>query len=179
MVSTRCKMVVKEELNKLGLHFVFVDRGVVDIMEDISAEQREQVRAGLLRSGLELMDNKKAILIEKIKKVIVEMVHNEEDSPKINFSNYLMEKLNYDYAYMSSLFSEVQGITLEKYLITYKIEMVKELIIYNQLSLSDIAWKMNYSSVAHLSTQFKKITGLTPSYFRSMKETRQKTIGNT
>lgn len=171
-------MAVKEELKKLGLHFIFVDMGIVDIMENLSTDQREQLKIGLLRSGLELMEDKKAILIEKIKKVIIEIVHNEDDSPKINFSDYLMKKLNYEYTYMASLFSEIQGITLEKYLIFYKIEKVKELIIYNELSLSEIAWKMHYSSVAHLSNQFKKLTGLTPSYFRSLKDKRLETIEN-
>jgi len=171
-------MAVKEELKKLGLHYVFADKGVVDVMEDLSADQREQFRIGLLGSGLELMDDKKAILIEKIKKVIIEMVYNEDDLQRTNFSDYLMSKLNHEYSYMAGIFVEVQGTTLEKYLISYKIEKVKELIIYNQLTLSEIAWKMNYSSVAHLSNQFKKNTGLTPSYFRSLKEIRQKTIEN-
>jgi YesN/AraC family two-component response regulator len=179
MVSTPCKMVVKEELKKLGLHYIFVDMGIVEIMENISPEQREQIKIGLLRSGLELMDDKKALLISKIKQVIADMFHTEDDLPKISFSDYLVEKLNYDYTYMSCLFSEVQGTTLEKYLITYKIEKVKELIIYNQLSLSDIAWKMRYSSVAHLSNQFKKLTGLTPSYFRSIIDKRKTIVENT
>lgn len=169
-------MAVKEELKKLGLHFVFIDMGVVDIMENISNEQRDQIKIALLGSGLELMDDKRAVIIEKIKDVIIEMVHNKAELQKINFSDYLSQKLNYDYTYMASLFSEVQGTTLEKYLISQKIEKVKELIIYDRYSLSEIAWKMNYSSVAHLSNQFKKITGLTPSHFRSLKEKRLKTI---
>jgi YesN/AraC family two-component response regulator len=172
MVSQRCKAVVKEELKKLGLHFMFVDMGVVDLMEDLSNEQRILVKSALLRSGLELMDDKKAVIIEKIKEVITEMVNNEDNQPKINFSDYLSNRLNYDYAFMAGIFSEIQGTTLEKYLILYKIEKVKELIIYDRLSLSDIAWKMQYSSVAHLSGQFKKLTGLTPSHFRSLKEKR-------
>jgi YesN/AraC family two-component response regulator len=171
-------MVVKEELKTLGLHFVFADLGVVDIMESLTEDQLNQLKNALLRSGLELMDDKKALLIEKIKKVIIEMVHYPDDMPKVNLSDYLSRHLNYDYTYMAALFSEVQGITLEKYLITYKIEKVKELIIYDQLSLSEIAWKMHYSSVAHLSNQFKKITGLTPSHFKSLKEKREKTIEN-
>jgi YesN/AraC family two-component response regulator len=176
MVSPRCKAVVKDELKKLGLHFVFADLGVVDIMESLSEDQLYQLKNALLSSGLELMDDKKALLIEKIKKVIIEMVHYVDDMPKVNLSDYLSKHLNYDYTYMAGLFSEVQGITLEKYLIVYKIEKVKELIIYDQLSLSEIAWKMHYSSVAHLSNQFKKITGLTPSHFKSLKEKREKTI---
>ena len=176
MVSMRCKMVVKEEIKKLGLHFILVDMGVVDIMEDITAVQREQIRVGLHKSGLELMDDRKAVLIEKIKNVIIEMVHYSDEIPKINFSEYLFEKLHYDYTYLANLFSEVQGITIEKFIITHKIERVKELIIYDELNLSEIAWKMHYSSVAHLSNQFKKITGLTPSHFKKLKDKRRQPI---
>jgi AraC-like DNA-binding protein len=176
MVSPRCKIAVKEELKKLGLHFIFVDMGIVDIMEDISAGQRDQIKIALLKSGLELMEDKKAVMVERIKDAIIEMVNNEDDLPKVNFSDYLSKRLNCDYTYVASLFSEVQGTTLEKFLISYKIEKVKELIVYDQLSLSAIAWKMHYSSIAHMSSQFKKSTGLTPSHFRSLKEKRQQTI---
>jgi AraC-like DNA-binding protein len=176
MVSMRCNMVVKEELKKLGLHFIIVDMGVVDIMENITTEQREQIRNNLLKSGLELMDDKKAVLIEKIKNVIIEMVHYRDELPKINFSEYLSQKLSHDYTYLSNLFSEVQGTTIEKFIISHKIERVKELIIYDELSLSEIAWKMHYSSVAHLSNQFKKNTGLTPSHFKKLKNKRRKAI---
>lgn len=176
MVSMRCKMVVKEELRKLGLHFIIVDMGVVDIMENISDDQREQIKIALLKSGLELMDDKKAVLIEKIKNVIIEMVHYSDELPKINFSDYLSEKLNYDYTYLANLFSEVKGTTIEKFIITHKIERVKELLIYDEFSLTDIAWKMHYSSVAHLSNQFKKLTGLTPSHFKKLKDKRLKAI---
>jgi AraC-like DNA-binding protein len=169
-------MAVKEELKKLGLHFIFVDMGIVDIMEELSAGQRDLLKTGLIRSGLELMDDKRAVMIEKIKDAIIEMVHSMDDLPKVNFSDYLSRRLNCDYTYMASLFSEVQGTTLEKFLISYKIEKVKELIVYDQLSLSEIAWKMHYSSIAHMSSQFKKCTGLTPSHFRSLKEIRQQTI---
>ena len=130
MVSSRCKMLVKEELKNLGLHFI-VDMGVVDIMEDITSEQRELIRAALHRSGLELMDDRKAMLIEKIKNVVIEMVHYTDEVPKVNFSDYLSEKLNHDYTYMANLFSEVQGTTIEQFIITHKIERVKELIIYD------------------------------------------------
>lgn len=170
MVSNRCKMLVKEELKNLGLHFVLVDMGVVDIMENISAEQREQISINLLKSGLELMDDKKAVLIEKIKNVIVEMVHYSDELPRTNFSEYLSEKLDHDYTYLSNLFSEMQGTTIEKFIISHKIERVKELIAYDELSLTEIAWKMHYSSVSHLSNQFKKITGLTPSFFKHLKD---------
>ena len=175
MVSMRCKMVVKEELNKLGLHFI-VDMGVVDIMENITSGQREQIRIALLKSGLELMDDKKAVLIEKIKNVIIEMVHYTDELPKANFSDYLSKNLNYDYTYLANLFSEVQRTTIEKFIISHKIERVKELIIYDELNLTEIAWKMHYSSVAHLSNQFKKIIGLTPSHFKKLKNKRRKAI---
>ena len=169
MVSTRCKMVVKEELKKLGLHFIVVDLGEVEVMEDLSEEQKEELKIVLLNSGLELMDNKKGILIEKIKNVIVELVHHSEELPRTNFSNYLTERLHHDYTYMANLFSEVQGTTIEQYIISHKIERIKELIMYDELNITEIAWKMNYSSVAHLSNQFKKVTGLSPSHFKQLK----------
>ena len=168
-------MLVKEELKKLGLHFI-VDMGVADIMEDLTAEQREIIRVALLRSGLELMEDKKSVLIEKIKTVIIEMIHYSDEQVKINFSNYLSEKLGYDYTYMANLFSEIQGITIEKFIISHKIERVKELIIYDELTLTEIAWQMHYSSVAHLSNQFKKSTGLTPSHFKNLKIKRRNPI---
>jgi AraC-like DNA-binding protein len=176
MVSARCKIVVKEELNKLGLRYIVVNMGMVDSMDDITPVQREQIRVALLKSGLELMDDKKAVLIEKIKAAIIEMVHYTDELPKTNFSDYLSEKLKYDYTYLANLFSEVQGTTIEKFIISHKIERVKELIIYDELSLTEIAWNMHYSSVAHLSNQFKKVTGLTPSHFKNLKDKRRKAI---
>ena len=177
MVSNRCKMAVKDELKKLGLHFIVVDLGEVDIMENISTDQREQLKTALLVSGLELMDDKKAVLIEKIKNVIIEMVHHTDDGMiKINFSDFLSEKLNYDYTYMANLFSEVQGTTIEQFIILHKIERIKELIIYDELNITEIAYKMNYSSVAHLSNQFKKMTGLSPSHFKQLKDKRRNSI---
>jgi AraC-like DNA-binding protein len=176
MVSVRCKMAVKEELKKLGLHFIVVDLGEVEIMENITSEQKEQLKIGLLASGLELMDDKKAILIEKIKNVVIEMVHHTDGEMKIKFSNFLSEKLNHDYTYLSNLFSEVQGVTIEQFLISHKIERIKELIIYDELNITEIAWKMNYSSVAHLCNQFKKVTGLTPSHFKQLKDKRRSPI---
>ena len=122
------------------------------------------------------MDDKKAVLIEKIKNAIIEMVHYKDELPKTNFSDYLSEKLNYDYTYLANLFSEVQGTTIEKFIISHKIERVKELIIYDELNLTEIAWNMHYSSVAHLSNQFRKITGLTPSHFKKLKDKRRKAI---
>jgi AraC-like DNA-binding protein len=176
MVSNRCKMAVKEELKKLGLHFMVVDLGEVEIMESITMEQRKQLKTELLNSGLELMDDKKAVLIEKIKHVIIEMVHHSEEVIKINFSDFLSEKLNHDYTYLANLFSEVQGTTIEQYIISHKVERIKELIIYGELNITEIAWKMNYSSVAHLSNQFKKVTGLSPSHFKQLKEKRRSPI---
>lgn len=176
MVSARCKIVVKEELKKLHLHFMVVDLGEVEIMENITLEQREQLKAALLHSGLELMDDKRAMLIEKIKNVIIEMVHHTNEAIKVNFSNYLSEKLNHDYTYLANLFSEVQGTTIEQFIISHKIERIKELIIYGELNITEIAWKMNYSSVAHLSNQFKKVTGLSPSHFKQLKDKRRTPI---
>jgi AraC-like DNA-binding protein len=163
-------------LKKLGLHFVILDLGEVDVMEDITLEQREQLKANLLLSGFELMDNKKAVLIEKIKSIIIEMIHHTSDVLKINFSDFLSEKLNYNYTYLANLFSETQGSTIEHFIIEHKVERVKELIIYGELNMTEIAWKMNYSSVAHLSNQFKKVTGLPPSHFKQLKDKKRKPI---
>jgi len=176
MVSNRCKMAVKEELKKLGLHFIVVELGEVDIMENISQEQRNELKLGLVNSGLELMDDKRAVLIEKIKNAIIEMVHYSDEMIKVNFSDYLSEKLNHDYTYLANLFSEVQGTTIEHFIINHKIERIKELIIYDELNITEIAWKMNYSSVAHLSNQFKKVTGLSPSHFKQLKDKRRSQI---
>ncbi len=171
-------MVVKEELEHLGIKAISLELGTVDLKENLSAEQREQLKLALQKAGLELMDNKKAILIEKIKNAIIEMVHYSEDLPKVNFSNYLSEKLNYDYTYLSNLFSETEGTTIEHFMLKHKIERVKELILYNELNLTEIAYKMHYSSVAALSNQFKKITGLTPTFFKSLKDKRRDTLEN-
>jgi len=176
MVSIRCKMMVKEELKKLGLHSLTVELGEAEIMENISEAQRDRLKAALLKSGLELMDDKRAMLIEKIKNLIVEMVHYDEGLPKTNFSDYLAEKLHYDYTYLANLFSEVEGVTIEHFIIAHKIEKVKELLVYDELSLTEISFKLNYSSVAHLSNQFKKVTGLTPSHFKKLKTKRRKTL---
>lgn len=176
MVSNRCKMAVKEELKKLRLHFIVVDLGEVEIMENISEEPREQLKIALLNIGLELMDNKRAVLIERIKNVVIEMVHHTNEESKTNFSDFLSKRLNHDYTYLANLFSEVQGTTIEHFIIAHKIERIKELIIYDELSISEIAWKMNYSSVAHLSNQFKKVTGLSPSHFKKMKNKRRSPI---
>lgn len=181
MVCIRCKMVVKDEISKLGLHYAFVELGEAEILEDITPEQQEQFKVALLRSGLELMDDKKSVLIQKIKNVIIELVHYSEEPLVVNFSVYLSEKLNYDYTYLANLFSEVQGTTIEKFLIAHRIERVKELLVYNELNLTEIAYQMHYSSVAHLSTQFKRVTGLTPSHFKQLKDKRRtvlETVGD-
>jgi AraC-like DNA-binding protein len=178
MVSLRCKMLVSEELEKLGLETKAISLGEVELLGNITQEQREEIKVALLRSGLELMDDKRAMLIEKIKNVIVEMIHYEDELPKVNFSDLLSEKLQYDYTYLANLFSETEGTTIEHFIILHKIEKVKELIIYDELNLSEIAWKLHYSSVAHLSNQFKKITGLTPSHFKNLKNKRRSMLEN-
>jgi AraC-like DNA-binding protein len=167
---------VKEELKKLGIHFIVVDLGEVEIMENIPDDQRAELKAALLTSGLELMDDKRAILIERIKNVIIEMIHHSDETIKINFSDFLSKKLQHDYTYLANLFSEVQGTTIEQFMISHKVERIKELIIYDEMTISEIAWKMNYSSVAHLSNQFKKITGLSPSHFKQLKVKRRSPI---
>jgi AraC-like DNA-binding protein len=172
MVSLRCKMIVKSELEKLGLHATIVELGEVAIAENLSAEMEEHLKAALFKFGFELMEDKKSMLIEKVKNIIVEMIHYSDEPPTINFSDFLSEKLGYDYNYLSNLFSEVKGTTIEHYIISHKIEKAKELLIYNELTLTEIAYKLHYSSVAHLSNQFKKITGLTPSFFKNMKHKR-------
>lgn len=176
MVSNRCKMAVKEELKKFGLHFIVVDLGEVEIMEELSPALREELKASLLNCGLELMDDKKAILIEKISNVITEMIHHSDEAHKTNYSDFIAEKLSYDYTYLSNLFSEVKGITIQQFIIIHKIEKVKELLLYDELNLTQISYKLHYSSVAHLSNQFKKITGLSPSHFKQLKDKRRSPI---
>jgi len=178
MISLRCKMLVKEELNKLGILFTTLELGMVELLEDIPESLRQQLKANLLLSGLEVMDDKKSILIEKIKNVIIEMIHYSEELPAVNFSDYLSEKLKYDYTYLANIFSEVQGITIQQYLILHKIEKVKELLLYDELTLTEIAYKLHYSSIAHLSNQFKKVTGLAPSYFKAVKQRRTSNLEN-
>lgn len=176
MVSNRCKLAVRGELKKLGLHFILVDLGVVEIMENINATKRDLLKTGLLEAGFELMDDKRAILIEKIKNTVIQMIHHTDENSKINFSYYLSEKLGHNYTYLANLFSEVQGTTIEHFIILHKIERIKELMIYGELNITEIAWKMGYSSVAHLSSQFKKITGLSPSNFKQLKDKRRNPI---
>ena len=173
MVCIRCKMVVKDELTKLGIPYTAVELGEAELPENISDDLRASVKTALLRFGLELMDDKKSILIQKIKTVIVELVHYSEEPLTVNLSVYLSQQLQHDYTYLANLFSESQGTTIEKFFISHKIEKVKELLVYNELNLTEIAFQMHYSSVAHLSTQFKRVTGLTPTYFKKLKNKRR------
>jgi AraC-like DNA-binding protein len=178
MVSLRCKLVVKEALESLGLHFVILELGIVEIMQDLTEKQHIQLHNILLKSGLELMDDKKSVLIEKIKNIIIEMVHYSDELPKVTYSDYISEKMGLDYTYLSKLFSEVRGITIEHFIIAHKIERVKELLLYDELNLTQISYIMNYSSVSHLSKQFKKVTGLTPSFFKKLKEKKRIALEN-
>jgi len=169
---------VKNQLLKLGLHYVIVELGVVEILEDITKEQHNQLKTNLARSGLELLDDKRAILIDKIKNTIIEMIHHTDEQPIINYSDYISEKLDYDYTYLSNIFSEVKGITIQQFIIYHKIERAKELILYDELNLTEISDKLHYSSVAHLSNQFKKVTGLSPSFYKKLKQKREGNLEN-
>lgn len=171
-------MVVKTELEKLGLHYTFIELGEAEIRENISKDQLNILSISLKKDGLELMDDKKSILVERIKTIIIELVHYTDDQIKVNLSDYLSEKLSYNYTYLANLFSEVKGTTIENFYLAHKIEKVKELLVYDELNLTEIAFKLHYSSVAHLSNQFKKMTGLTPSYFKSLKNKKRNTLGN-
>ncbi|MGE8556677.1 MAG: helix-turn-helix domain-containing protein [Chryseobacterium jejuense] len=175
MVSLRCKMVVHQELERLGIKNAIVDLGTVELLDDISVELRQILKENLLKTGLEVLDDKKSILIEKIKNVVIEMIHYSDELPKENFSDYVSEKLGYDYTYLANTFSEVKGMTLQHFIIINKVEKVKELLLYDELNLTEISYKLNYSSVAHLSNQFKKITGLSPSFYKQLKQRR---LGN-
>ena len=171
-------MIVKDELQKLGVPFTTVDLGEIDIPGEISPVQREKLKSSLKRSGLELMDDARAILIERIKNVIIEMVHYADEVPKVKNSVYISEKLGNDYTYIANLFSESTGTTIEQFIIQHKIERVKELLLYDELNLTEISYRLNYSSVAHLSNQFKKITGLTPTFFKKLKLKRTSNLEN-
>ena len=170
MVCIRCKIVVKSELEKLGIHYTIVELGEVEINERLSRKMQESLKIALNKFGLELIDDNKAVLIEKIKTLIVEMIHHNSEFPKVKYSCYLSEKLNYNYTYISNLFSSVKGVTIEHFIIAHKIERVKELLTYNELTLSEISDKLLYRNVTHLSNQFKKVTGLRPSSFKKMKD---------
>jgi len=171
-------MVVKSDLERLGIPYSYVHIGEVSTIGNVPEEKLDKLDKALKKSGLLIMGDKKSILVEKIKSAVIELVHYTDEQIKTNLSNYLSEKLNYDYTYLANLFSEVKGITIEKFYLTHKIEKVKELIVYDELSLSEIAYKLHYSSVAHLSNQFKRITGLTPSHFKKLKNKRRDTLEN-
>lgn len=176
MVCSRCKIMVKAEIEKAGLIPVSVQLGEVEISKEPTTRQMEQLNIALKGLGFEVIDNKKVRTIEKIKNAIIRLVHEAGDDNKINLSTYITSQVNQDYNYLSNLFSEVEGTTIEKFFIAHKIEKVKELLVYDELNLSEIADRLGYSSVAYLSNQFKKITGLTPSYFKSLKENKRRNI---
>jgi len=176
MVCIRCQMAVKSELKKLGLHHTRVELGETEIMEDLSAEQLDNLNTSLKNIGLELLDDKKNIMVEKIKTIIIELVHYNEDQIKTTLSDYLSEKLNHNYTYLSNLFSEIKGTSIENFYLSNIIERAKELLVYDELNLTEIAYKLHYSSVAHLSNQFEKMTGLTPSHFKNLKNKRRSVL---
>ncbi|MGV8094606.1 MAG: helix-turn-helix domain-containing protein [Mangrovibacterium sp.] len=176
MVCDRCKMVVKAELENMGLHPLSVELGEVELDREITNQEKQQFSERLQQLGFSLIDDRKSRLIERIKTLIIELVHHRNNELSINLSDYLKDKINHDYHYISNLFSEVEGTTIEKYFIAQKIEKVKELLVYDELSLSEIADQLNYSSVAYLSSQFKKVTGFTPSYFKQIKEKKRKPL---
>lgn len=178
MVCNRCVSVVRTELVKLGFHPLNVAMGEVEFSENLSKEQLALINKRLKLHEFELLDNKRSKLIEQIKLIIIQQIHYENENIKINFSNLLSQKLNKDYSTLSNLFSELEGMTIEQYTILQRIERVKELLVYNELSLSQIADLMNYSSVSYLSSQFKKVTGLAPSSFKELKENKRKPLDN-
>ncbi len=176
MVCARCRMVVQSELEKAGIKFLSLELGEVELNKEPSETQLAKLDEGLKHHGFELIDDKKSRLIEKIKNNVIKLVHHNNDTLKTNLSSFLADKLHYDYTYLSNLFSEVEGTTIEKYFIAQRIEKVKELLVYDELTLSEISDRLGYSSVAYLSSQFKKVTGLTPSFYKSLKEHKRKNI---
>ena len=176
MVSQRCKILVKQELDHLGITKVKVELGMVDIHEDVSVDQLKKLTANLKLSGLEVIENKRDILVERIKNVIVEMIHFSDELPKTNYSDFIAEKLDYDYTYLSNVFSEEKGITIQQFIILNKIEKVKELLLYGELNLTEISYRLHYSSISHLSNQFKKVTGMSPSHFEKMRSKRKSNL---
>ncbi len=178
MVGTSCKTMVRTELDKLGLHYSCVELGLVEVDETLTTEQCKHLEMVLFNVGLELMHNKKDILIEKIKNIIMQMVHYSNEPLKIKNSTFISDRLNHNYTYLANIFSVETGNSIEHYIIKHKIERVKELMFYNELNLSEIAWKLNYSSVAHLSNQFKKVTGFTPSLFKAQKNNNRYMLEN-
>lgn len=176
MVCNRCLMVVQEEMNKLGLEIENMKLGEVTLQKELTTIERNALEGALVLLGFQLIDDKKSRLIEQIKNVIINLVHYEDNEAKTNLSDILSKKLHHDYNYLSNLFSEVESTTIEKYFIAQKIERVKELLVYDEMSLSEIALQLNYSSVAYLSNQFKKVTGLTPSHFKQIREDKRKPL---
>lgn len=176
MVCNRCIMVVESELEKLGVLPLSVELGEVRLDKKLTTEQKSNLSNRLESLGFSLIDDKKGRLIEQVKNLIIELVHYNNNNLKINLSDYISDKLHHDYNYISNLFSEVEGTTIEKYFIAQKIEKVKELLVYDELTLNEIAFNLNYSSVAHLSTQFKKVTGLTPSHFKQIRTNKRKPL---
>lgn len=176
MVSLRCRMKVIEELETLAIPYKFVDLGVVSIPDDLTESLREQLKSQLLVSGLELLDDKRTSTIEKVKGLILEKIIEDSESSLETYSEYLTENTGLDYSYLSHLFSEVKGITIQQYIVFHRIERVKELMLYDDLSLTEIAYRLKYSSVGHLSNQFKKVTGLTPSFYRELGQKRKSLV---
>lgn len=176
MVCSRCKMMVKSELEKLGLNPVSVELGEVEIREDDIENIKPEVLHKLQSLGFDLIDDKKSKAIEKVKNLIIDLVQNKNNQLHVNLSNYLAQHLIQDYSTLSNLFTEVEGTTIEKYFINQKIEKVKELLMYDEMTLNEIAYHLNYSSVAYLSNQFKKVTGFSPSYFKQLKDKKRKQI---
>ena len=170
MESSRCKTFVKSELNKLGVQDMTVELGEVELMEELPENKLQLFANGLRNAGLELIEDKKALLIKKIKAAVYQLVYLMDDLPKPNYSNYISKNVNLEYIFLSTTFSEMQGITIEKYIIAQRIDRVKELLAYTELSLNDIAFKLHFSSVAHLSNQFKKVVGVTPSYYKKLRK---------
>lgn len=168
MVSERCKLFVEEELRNVGIRFVTVDLGIVDVIGGCSPEQLEELETRFKAVGLEVMVNRKSAIIEKIEATVKEMIHEMDEVPKVNYSDYISERLDHDYAHLSNIFSEAKGVTIQQYIIINKIERVKELLMYTELNLTEISYKLHYSSVAHLSNQFKKVAGRSPSSFKRL-----------
>jgi YesN/AraC family two-component response regulator len=176
MVSQRCKIIVAEMLKGLGLHYTHLDLGSVEILKELSEKELIVLQRQLQKTGLELLEDKKGILIEKVKAVIIDMIHSADDLPKTNYSVYISQKVNYNYTYLANIFMESNGTTIQQFIIKHKVEKIKELILYKQLNLSEIAFQLQYSSVAHLSNQFKKQTGLSPSFYKKMNQRRKMTL---
>lgn len=172
MVSLRCKLIVQQQLDRIGIQYLSIDLGMVETENTIPRDQIEELRKSLQLVGLEILEDKKSILINKIKNGIIEMIHYNKDELKVNYSDFISKKVGYDYTYLSNIFSEVEGLTIQQFIIIHKIEMVKELLLYGELSLTEISYLLNYCSVSHLSTQFKKVTGFTPSFFTQLKKKR-------